>query len=96
MNIEFIPYEQILQLKEIGFKGILWQEAFRWFRENYGLYAQIFVDDTKTFGFLITSFIEEGRLDKPITRQFDSYNEAELNCLKQLIKIVDMKYETYN
>ena len=74
----------------------LYQQVFRWFREKYGLYPEIFVDDNKTFGFLISSFIEEGRLDKPITRQFNTYDEAELGCVKQLIEIIDRKEETYN
>ena len=73
----------------------LYQQAFRWFREKYGLYPEIFVDDNKTFGFLISSFIEEGRLDKPITRQFNTYDEAELGCVKQLIEIIDRKAEAY-
>jgi hypothetical protein len=122
MNKEFIPYEQALELKELGFGELclfyygdnqalriyhqseiyddlvgapLYQQAFRWFREKYGLYAEIFVDDNKTFGFYITSFIEEGRLDKPITRQFNTYDEAELGCVKQLIEIIDRKDEAY-
>jgi len=123
MNKEFIPYEQALELKELGFGELclfyygdnqalriyhqseiyddlvgapLYQQAFRWFREKYGLYSEIFVDDNKTFGFYITSFIEEGRLDKPITRQFNTYEEAELGCVKQLIEIIDRKAEAYS
>ena len=123
MNKEFIPYEQALELKELGFDELclkyylkekgewivsddydgghfvlapLYQQAFRWFREKYGLYSEIFVDDNKTFGFYITSFIEEGRLDKPITRQFNTYEEAELGCVKQLIEIIDRKAEAYS
>ena len=132
MNKEFIPYEQALELKELGFdepcfgyynitwskqnellfpqyagevenwnemtrlcSAPLYQQAFRWFREKYGLYAEIFVDDNKTFGFYITSFIEEGRLDKPITRQFNTYDKAQLGCVKQLIEIIDRKDEAY-
>jgi hypothetical protein len=83
--------------KDIGLCIVapLYQQAFRWFREKYGLYSEIFVDDNKTFGFYITSFIEEGRLDKPITRQFNTYDEAELGCVKQLIEIIDRKDEAY-
>ena len=33
-------------------KAPLYQQAFRWFRENHGLYNEMFVDDDKTFGFL--------------------------------------------
>ena len=122
MKKEFIPYEQALELKELGFNEMclgeydlsmstpsivmrcaqahfngapLYQQVFRWFREKYGLYSEIFVDDNKTFGFYITSFIEEGRLDKPITRQFNTYDEAELGCVKQLIEIIDRKDEAY-
>lgn len=76
-------------------KAPLYQQAFRWFREKYGLYSEIFVDDNKTFGFYITSFIEEGRLDKPITRQFNTYDKAQLGCVKQLIEIIDRKDEAY-
>ena len=66
----------------------LYQQAFRWFREKYGLYADVFIDDDKTFGFCICSFIEEGVLEKPITRKINSHEEAELECLKKLIEIV--------
>ena len=131
MNKEFIPYEQALELKELGFDDKcfaamdmysnidygsemydwikngetvqstwaalpLYQQAFRWFREKYGLYSEIFVDDNKTFGFLISSFIEEGRLDKPLTRLFNTYEEAELGCVKQLIEIIERKAEAYS
>jgi hypothetical protein len=98
MNKEFIPYEQILELKALGFDGILWQEAFRWFRDRHGLYADLFVDDDQTFGFCVSSFAEEGRcrLDKPIKRQFSTYEESELECIKFLIEIIDRKAEAYS
>jgi hypothetical protein len=63
-------------------------QAFRWFREKYGYYYEIFVDDDKTFGFMISYFIEIGRADKPIQRMYTTYEEAELECLKKLIEIV--------
>jgi hypothetical protein len=119
MNKEFIPYEQALELKELGFdepclafyngkflestdydfdngtsKDIgscivapLYQQAFRWFRENQGYHIDLFVDDDKTFGFCITYFTYTARVDKPIQRQFNTYEEAELACLKKLIEI---------
>jgi hypothetical protein len=124
MEKEFIPYEQALALKELGFenktlksydtsvvlangkylldnwynvssvdevKAPLYQQAFRWFREKYGYYTDLFVDDDKTFGFMITYFVEIGRLDKPIQRKYSTYEEAELECLKKLIEIVKEK-----
>jgi hypothetical protein len=133
MNKEFIPYEQALELKELGFDepcmafyepgneevqivGVeqryndpkllrlkdfcapLYQQAFRWFREKYGLYADLFVDDDQTFGFCVSSFAEEGRcrLDRPIKRQFSTYEESELECIKFLIEIVERKPEAYS
>jgi hypothetical protein len=66
-------------------------QAFRWFREKYGYYYEIFVDDDKTFGFMISYFIEIGRADKPIQRMYTTYEEAELECLKKLIEIVKNK-----
>ena len=125
MTKEFIPYEQALALKELGFdetcfmsynpnpnwwdnyctnseisslnggsnvvcSAPLYQQAFRWFREKYGYYADLFVDDDKTFGFMISSFVEEGVLEKPIIRKINSHEEAELECLNKLIEIVKL------
>ena len=73
----------------IGVSAILCQQAFKWFREKHGLYTEIFVDDDKTFGFLISSFIEEGRVDKPIHRGFSTYEEVESACLDKLIEIIN-------
>lgn len=125
MKKKFVPYEESLKLKELGFKEEcfafynkdkelssiefdvysggnlfdliknhtndidvntpLWQDAFEWFREQKGLYTDIFVDDDKTFGFMITYFVEEGRVDKPIQREYKSYYEAQLACIRKLI-----------
>ena len=64
-------------------------QAFRWFREKYGYYCDLFVDDDKTFGFLISYFIEIGRADKPIQRKYTTYEDAESACLDKLIEIVE-------
>ena len=123
MNKEFIPYEQALELKELGFNkdcysyyfiyedklrqdfanvefdyrnknefvepvnnydsleeyatAPLYQQAFRWFREKYNLFHNV----------------------KPINGEFewaagrywgwvDTYEDAQLNCIKQLIKTI--------
>jgi len=116
MKQEFIPYEQALELKELGFdeecfaryiKGQLsiytvstqhsfietalaplYQQAFRWFREKYGM--------------LYT--IEENLEDDQVWYEWDvkssngfeggfetTYEEAELACLKKLIEIAKNK-----
>ena len=103
MNKEFIPYEQALELKELGFDELclfyytdnealriyhqseiyddlvgapLYQQAFRWFREKHNMHfwAQQFTDGTwrTTYDWGL----------------FNTYEEAELACLKKLIEIV--------
>jgi hypothetical protein len=124
MTKEFIPYEQALALKELGFDepcfgyynidpqlknpafnmvkpfehiwclpAPLYQQAFRWFREKYGLYylIKVFKDD---YGELIFDYViledssdTESYDDEPYT----TYEEAELACLNKLIKIVKEK-----
>jgi hypothetical protein len=122
MNKEFIPYEEALELKQLGFDeecfkfwncsyftgditkklsifknehigstpAPLYQQAFRWFRKNYSLfpYVEIFSDDK--FDYTIVSKIfskEEDYLDG----RFDTYEEAELTCLRRLIELVKNK-----
>lgn len=66
----------------------LYQQAFRWFREKHDIHCEFFVDDSKTFGFLISQFVDDGRIDKPIQRKYLDYEEAEQACLDELIKIL--------
>ena len=139
MEKEFIPYEQALALKELGFDepccanmfdyskphintdvpnriryfmpnysdnfnkeydfGVvghkdlfvslpLYQQAFRWFREKYDFYFNIHRLQHKIGTkeeFMIT-------IDAPLRGgYYKTYEEAELECLKKLIKIVKNK-----
>jgi hypothetical protein len=137
MNKEFIPYEQALALKELGFdepcfgwfrstlipsnfteffletefgmnespsdwvnsnfldkacSAPLYQQAFRWFREKYNLICRVSVTsygctlDEQEFYCVITS--KYGTASYEI---FNTYEEAELDCLKKLIEIVKQK-----
>jgi hypothetical protein len=52
----------------------LYQQAFRWFREKYDLFISI-------------THYENGYSINDL-RRFDTYEEAELACLKKLIEIV--------
>jgi hypothetical protein len=103
---EFVPYEQALALKKLGFdedcfkyyneEGALstvglyygydnpidfkclapiYQQVFRWFREEYNLREQYGVFPHHTI--MMNYLIEGGREE-----------EAELECLKKLIQIV--------
>ncbi len=69
----------------------LYQQVFRWFREKYSLYSHVreslAFDNTLEFVTQINgSYVNHGIEDKPINR-FETYEEAELECLKKLIEI---------
>lgn len=126
MQKEFIPYEQALELKELGFDeqcfsfydtngelyesegyykigynvqyneviAPLYQQAFRWFRENYNLLGGVYsnasgwlweihdnIGGTHRFG-----CDYEGDCEHSGT--YTSFDKAELACLKKLIEIV--------
>ena len=132
MNKEFIPYEQALELKELGFDGLqfgywipqiqggfnisqhrlndddiiapLYQQAFRWFREKQNLIYSIIPESdsghrllTRTYNVFIHTFIMNVNVQSEILRvddkisTYNSYEEAELACLKKLIEIAKNK-----
>jgi len=117
MNNEFVPYEQAVELKELGFdekcyrgydknqmlfyseqenghelnysvgmnvSAPLYQQAFRWFREEYALDSYIrpnlVYDVPKTYQYNINDNIDDV--------WYNTYEEAELACLIKLIQIV--------
>ena len=118
MNKEFIPYEQALELKELGFNELclfyytdnealriyhqseiyddlvsapLYQQAFRWFREKYNMLSTVYSNASgflyewsDTIGGTHRGWSEcEGPNNGGV---WDTYEEAELACLKKLIK----------
>lgn len=115
---EFIPHEQALALKELGFDELclmwynktelvfnynknteswqskntcsapLYQQAFRWFRDKYNLMIPIYKDDIGQYYFSIPN---SDRLLDTTNYCSESYEEAELECLKKLIEIVKNK-----
>ena len=70
----------------------LFSQAFRWFREKYNLICRVSVTsygctlDEQEFYCVITS--KYGTASYEI---FNTYEEAELDCLKKLIEIVEQK-----
>ena len=119
MEKEFIPYEESLTLKELGFdepcfgmygqsnqdlytvykkkfdsvdilhfiKAPLYQQAFKWFREKHNLSGVIqdnFIEDSDYYSSILNIktriVLFEGKLE--------SYEKAELECLKKLIEII--------
>ena len=70
-------------------------QVFRWFREKHNLYSHVreslAFDKTLEFVTQINgSYVNHGIFDKPINR-FETYEEAELECLKKLIEMVKNK-----
>jgi hypothetical protein len=109
MEKEFVPYQQALELKELGFdepcfgkiyadggseqlsypyknsdqigkvtscSAPLYQQVFRWFREKYNahIYPQKFTENTW--------HVSWGDWESPV---FETYEEAELECVNFLI-----------
>ncbi len=121
MEKEFLPYQESLELKELGFKekcaahyideydlelkwkiyrnlsfntdncvqAPLYQQAFKFFREKYNLEGEVHCirfnsERLKGYQYAITSknyqkFEQLGN--------YDTYEQAELACLKNLIEI---------
>ena len=132
MEKEFVPYEQALALKELGFDepclGFYWntgkfyitaeyhnyvglhkqnqlgdynydstssplyQQAFRWLREKYNLISNVdslhYACELKINKFIYKIVQKTGSGTYDI---YDTYEEAELECLKKLIEIVKKK-----
>ena len=129
MNKEFIPYEEALALKELGFNKLcfggyvkltytqttffmnneiseidyetplhpdlivnapLYQQAFRWFREEYNLWAELIWMNVELEGFKKgTSGRVKSEKRTEFISTFNTYEEAELACLRKLIEIVN-------
>jgi hypothetical protein len=110
---EFVPYEQALILKELGFDepylgayyhatkeftvcdckvhhaqgehtviAPTFSQAFRWFREKYGLYSVIDGLEGRQY-YKITQL-------NSYSKEYDTYEETELACLRKLIEIVKL------
>ena len=109
---EFIPYEQALALKELGFdepclKVIeggptdifpyekldvpLYQQTFRWFRKKYGIHSWIInaEDNGNVFKPFFRMKTGKDIFDQHMIDWYESYEEAELDCLIKLIEIVE-------
>jgi len=74
-----------LMIKEMPHCAIsapTFSQALRWFREKYELYSFVFKFD-EGFGY---ETYKEGVTQT--NESFDTYEEAELECLKKLIQII--------
>ena len=126
MKNEFIPYEEAIALKELGFNepcfsyftvfgkfsndvsnarrynsdfeksggyisAPLYQQAFRWFREKYNKLHTVNIDLSNNLKDKVYIYTIEDHLGSIVDRseEYNTYEEAELACLRKLIKIVE-------
>jgi hypothetical protein len=67
----------------------LYQQAFRWFREKYSY--QSFISPSNELTYLAYDFTLKGFGGYFKSKQFKTYEEAELACLEKLLEIVEEK-----
>jgi hypothetical protein len=122
MEKEFVPYEQALSLKELGFdetcimayyhllsedkkdklfmryndnktnsdnaiSAPLFQQTFRWFREKYFIHCEI-GRDFDTWDYELYDFKSGNKHIPTGFKTFNTYEEAEQECLIKLIELV--------
>ncbi len=122
LDKEFAPYQEVLELKELGFNepcfgyydidsqelvndkwmqhpnestwtinAPTFSQAFRWFRKKYNLIHRIDRDGGWWICAILNLYDEEdqGTIEIYLENCYpNSYEEAELACLKKLIEIV--------
>jgi hypothetical protein len=66
-----------------------YSQAFRWFREKYSY--QSFISPSNELTYLAYDFTLKGFDGYFKSKQFKTYEEAELACLEKLIEIVETK-----
>jgi hypothetical protein len=68
----------------------LYSEAFRWFREKYNLPSTIMYRVNMDDGGICYDWLILGQDTR--YRHFDTYEDAEIACLRMLLEIVKIKY----
>jgi len=83
-------YDESAIREGLKIQAPLYQQAFRWFREKYGIFnPQRLIFETLGGKYGLQSHDEHDQVDG----YFDTYEEAELSCLNKLIEIVEYKSE---
>ena len=72
---------------EVNYPMPLKQQAFRWFRKKHNLFGQV---NIRTY-FIHDISNDDIKMVKKYDKLLATYEEAELACLKQLIKILKNK-----
>lgn len=73
------------------FAAPTFSQAFRWFREKYGLYSWVTMElgNKSTFCWVLSG----EHTSTQYAAYFHTYEEAELACLENLIEVVESKSE---
>jgi hypothetical protein len=80
------------ELKYNAIAAPLYQQAFRWFREKYGIEGVTQrAEDFMWYKWTIYQYNENGKKYIFDWYEYETYEEAELECLKKLIEIVKNK-----
>jgi len=69
---------------------ILYQQAFRWFRENYDWTIKVNQVSKNNWSYTLSNFPNDKKYYGELCQ---TYEEAELACLTKLIEIVEQKNE---
>ena len=98
-----LSYYQMGDFSPTHTSAPIYSQAFRWFREKYGLYSWIqlhngYINDSFYSELPITFSIMDRKTgnkyyerDIPHNYLYKTNEEAELECLKKLIEIVEQK-----
>jgi hypothetical protein len=78
-------------------KAPTFSQAFRWFRENYRMFHEVFIDTEPTvdepdkleFTYIVLHMVGMEEMHTSKNKRFKNYEEAELECLKKLIELVE-------
>ena len=84
--IDILVWDEVLPSKYCT--APLKQQVFRWCRENYNIYGEVFVNDNGTFFHIISRLVPQGRVSSPVQGLFTTYEEAENACIDKLIELV--------
>ena len=76
-------------MQRFRYSAPLYQQAFRWFREKYSY--QSFISPSNELTYLAYDFTLKGFDGYFKSKQFKTYEEAELECLEKLIEIIEEK-----
>jgi hypothetical protein len=87
-QLQLLQKERNCNRLDTAISAPLYQQVFRWFREKYNLHTWIYQVDNGKFFF---SSLKNGRYIVCNSIEFTTYEEAEVECLKKLIEIVNNK-----